>query len=235
MIDFPDEIIVKILLYCLIFKVENSVKNILNLKLVSKQFNTLLKDKNLCTKLYSHFKASDLIIKTNIKNNLFIQPLIEYNYMVSKTPKELNKIFSYEDIFFLPETEILIDSLNNWSQDLDTFNFNKKIMRGYSKNGILYLAFRYNNYIENKTYVEIIYEDNNSNKTFWTTCGTGSNIANSLFLQKKTLTSNDLYLFNEFTINYIKRLINGTAGSIYYIQEEGYYEDSINLLTLQDA
>lgn len=229
----PDEIVIEILLHCLVFKVENSVKNILNLKLVCKRFNILLNDRNLWNKVYSKYKAISIYEKYNFNNTTFIAPLIEYNYMVSKTPKELNKIFSYEDIFFLPKTEIIIDSYNR-SLDLDTVQFNKKIMRGYSREGMLYLAFRYNSYIENKTYVEIVYQHNDKNKIFWTTIGNGSTISNSIFLQKKILTSNDIYLFNDFTINYIRRLLKGKAGKIYYIHEQGYKEDTIDLLTLQD-
>ena len=59
-------------------------------------------------------------------------------------------------------------------------------MRGYTKNGVLYLSFRYKSFIENKTYVEIIYEHNESTKTFWTTCGSGANIANSFSSKKNT-------------------------------------------------
>ena len=82
--------------------------------------------------------------------------------------------------------------------------------------------------------IEIIYNHSQTCKTFWTTCGSGSCITNSIFLQSKIINSNNLYLFNNFTINYINRLINGQAGNIYY-NDLGYREDTIDLLTLQDA
>ena len=59
-------------------------------------------------------------------------------------------------------------------------------------------------------------------------------LANSIFLQHKYIKSRDINLFNNFTINYIKRLIKGEAGNIYYSFDEGYKEDSVNILTLTE-
>ena len=233
--ELPDEVIIKILLYCLIFKVENSVKNILNLKLVCKKFNVFLKDTNLWTKLYTNYNAENIYKKYNFIKNLSIEPLIKFNYMVFNTPKELSKIFTNETLFFIPEVNYYIGNIQSWHYDnIDVNIFNKKIMRGYSRNGTLYLAFRYSSYVENKIKIEIIYNYSQSDRTLWTTCGSGSCITNSIFLQSKFITSNNLYLFNNFTINYIKRLIKGKAGNVYY-DDLGYREDTIDLLKLEDA
>ena len=229
--DLPIEIIKIILSDAIIYKINNSINSIKNLKLINKKFYKIIKDKIFWKQII--FKLNIIeIYDHNINHHCdlyYLKKIIDFNILLSKVPKELLQIFNKKELFLLPINK----SRLNIYFDINIENFPYPIMRGYDINNNLYISFKYKSNYDNVEQIEIIYKKtNNETKEVWSTYGPGQYIFYSTLLDIKCVKH---YFFNNKTIDYIKRLKNNNAGIIF---NEGigpvnnWVEDSVIKLQL---
>ena len=234
--NLPEEILFKILEYVIIFKIEKGINNINNICLVNKKFNKCITNKYFWKYILKELNLFDIFqkyIKYHTTNNFKI--IIDKYLLLKKTPKEIFQIFSIKEIIKIPFN---YNKFYNLLWDITPELFSHPIMIGYDYNNNFYISFKYKSIIDNIEYIEMIYKQSNKNSYRWTICGTGSYIFNSSFVDNNNNNNNNKIknnIFNDNTIKYIKKLINGKAGIIYNIFNYDKYiwkEDTKNKLIL---
>lgn len=224
----PEEIVTTILIYCIDYKIQNGIYNINNIKLINKYIYSIINTPNFWVKLYKYY---DILEHYKKNSNLYhIKSLIDYNMLKYKAPKEIINIFTMNGLYKIPilKNRLYINNLIEYNDD----DFTHSIMRGYDYNNNFFIIFKYKSLIDQQNLIEMIYLNVQNNlRKIWTTCGSGNSIYFSIFLSKN---NKDFLLFNDFTNNYIKRLLKGNAGLIYEdkLNPMSFYEDTINKLIL---
>ena len=237
----PEEIVTKILIYSIDYKIQNGIHNLNNIKLINKPIYSIINTNNFWIKLYKFYDMLDFYKQNSTLNH--IKAVIDYNMLKYKVPKELVDIFTIKYIYSLPFIKQRLYICDKLYYDVGYFTHS--IMRGYDSNNNFIISFKYKSLIDQQNLVEIIYLSvENDYRKIWTTCGSGNSIYCSNFLSKDVnnlvpprytgIPSPDLILFNTVSKDYIKRILNGNAGLIYETYPWGFSEDLINKLILVD-